>query len=223
MDSIEKILSSVRHQFGNTVNALQITLEVLNERYDSFDEIKKKEYFQRIYKVVEQQREMIGALKSYSIIDAQNQTTMAFCQLWELFLNVAQEKRKGSNIQLTPCSAPPLCWIKGNYMALNKIAEALVDNAIEALTSSQRPEIKFNSWKTSHEVCLQLADNGAGIKKSDMDKVWLPMFTNKKGKPGMGLTISQKLVRELTGRIEIDSVSGLGTTVQIWLKTVAKA
>jgi two-component system sensor histidine kinase AtoS len=223
MDSIEKILSSVRHQFGNTVNALQITLEVLNERYDSFDEFKKKEYFQRIYKVVEQQREMIGALKSYSIIDARNQTTMAFSQLWELFLNVAQEKRKGSSIQLTPCAAPPLCWIKGNHMALNKIAEALVDNAIESLCSSKWPEIKFRSWQTSHEVCLQMADNGVGIKKSDLDKVWFPMFTTKKGKPGMGLTISQKLVRELTGRIEIDSVSGLGTTVQIWLKTVAKA
>jgi C4-dicarboxylate-specific signal transduction histidine kinase len=223
MDSIEKVLSSVRHQFGNTINALQITLGVLNENYHSFDEFKKKEYLQRISKVVEQQRQMIGALKSYSVIDGRDQTIMPFSLWWGLFVNVSQEKCKGSKIQLASYPDPPSCWIKGNRMALNRIAETLVENAIEALWDSQRPEIALKSWVADHEVALQIADNGSGIKTSDMDKVWLPMFTTKKGKHGMGLAIAQKLVQELTGRIEIDSVSGLGTTVRIWLKSVAKA
>jgi C4-dicarboxylate-specific signal transduction histidine kinase len=158
---------------------------------------------------------MIGALKSYSLIDAQDQASMTFSECWELFMAVAQEKRRGSNIQLIPYSGPPLCWIKGNRMALKRIAETLVDNAMEALYDNQRPEIKLKSWIHDQDVCLQMADNGIGIKTSDLDKVWLPMFTTKKGKHGMGLAIAQKLVRELTGRIEIDSVSGLGTTVRI--------
>jgi two-component system sensor kinase FixL len=65
-----------------------------------------------------------------------------------------------------------------------------------------------------------MKDNGPGIKKNDMSKIFIPLFTTKPGKLGMGLPIARKLSLEMEGHMEIESVFGKGTEARLWLKTM---
>ena len=68
-------------------------------------------------------------------------------------------------------------------------------------------------------VQVEFSDTGEGISAEHREKVWEPFFTTKpEGKgTGLGLAICRRIVDEHGGRIEIESETGLGTTVRVTL------
>ena len=64
----------------------------------------------------------------------------------------------------------------------------------------------------SRTVELAIADTGAGIHSDNMNRVFKPFYTTKKGGIGLGLAISRKIVREHGGYINVKSKKGQGTT-----------
>jgi signal transduction histidine kinase len=219
-EPMEELLSIVRHQFGNTVNALQITMEVLQENYTVFDDEKRQTYFNRLFAIVAQQQTMIDALKSYSIYDLGERSDIFFPSLWDLFLETASELLERSNIVLNCTSKTPTIRILGNTMVVKQVLMSVLENAIEALEDTQHPEITIDMQVPPQRLIIEIADNGPGIDGEDLGKVFIPLFTTKRSKNGMGLAIARKLLQELTGRIEIDSVAGHGTKVRIQFKAI---
>ncbi|MDV3428611.1 MAG: HAMP domain-containing histidine kinase [Bacillota bacterium] len=58
-------------------------------------------------------------------------------------------------------------------------------------------------------------DNGKGIKKEELDKIFNPYFTTKQNGTGLGLAISKKLIKDMEGTIEIKSSENVGTEAVI--------
>jgi PAS domain S-box-containing protein len=73
-----------------------------------------------------------------------------------------------------------------------------------------------DSW-----VCLSLQDNGCGIEKAVIERMYEPFFTTKeKGEQrgtGLGLSIASSIVREHKGHLEVESQVGVGTTFRVYL------
>ncbi len=71
---------------------------------------------------------------------------------------------------------------------------------------------------TDHVVC-EVEDNGTGISKDILDKIWAPFFTTKEvGKgTGLGLSMVYGIVKQTGGYIYCDSEVGKGTTFRIYL------
>jgi len=66
-------------------------------------------------------------------------------------------------------------------------------------------------------VRVEFEDNGPGIPKEDMKRLFSPFFTTKPKGTGMGLAIARKIVTAHGGTIVLDSLEGKGTTARIWL------
>ena len=59
-------------------------------------------------------------------------------------------------------------------------------------------------------------DNGTGIGKTDIDRVFYPFFTTKEKGTGLGLSIAQKIAEEHGGKIGVESGGiGRGTTFRV--------
>jgi signal transduction histidine kinase len=73
-------------------------------------------------------------------------------------------------------------------------------------------------------MIIEVADNGKGIKKGDIENVTLPFYTTKDtgNGTGLGLSISYRIIKELGGTIELEPNVFKGTTVRISLKVVKK-
>jgi signal transduction histidine kinase len=65
----------------------------------------------------------------------------------------------------------------------------------------------------SARVHVEFFDNGAGIRREDIDKVFDPFFTTRRatGGTGLGLSLSFGIVREYGGTITVESVEGSHT------------
>jgi PAS domain S-box-containing protein len=66
-------------------------------------------------------------------------------------------------------------------------------------------------------VCIEIADNGAGIAHEDRERIFEPFFSRKKGGTGLGLFVSQSIVQHHHGRISVTSTSGAGTSFRVYL------
>ncbi|NTV34814.1 MAG: hypothetical protein HGA50_16185, partial [Deltaproteobacteria bacterium] len=80
---LEDLLSTLRHQLGNSVNALKVTLDVLHENFDLFNDEKKREYLERAKEVLGRQQAMVDAMRSYSSVNVNDQKPMDFLSFWE--------------------------------------------------------------------------------------------------------------------------------------------
>lgn len=102
---------------------------------------------------------------------------------------------------------------------LEFILNQIIINAIK-YRKEQRPEIKIEIVENKENVKLLIKDNGVGIKKSEIDRIFDKGFTgtngrNQKKSTGIGLYLCERLCEELGMTIEADSKENEYTKVMI--------
>jgi two-component system NtrC family sensor kinase len=66
-------------------------------------------------------------------------------------------------------------------------------------------------------VEVEIADTGSGIMVEEMEKIFQPFYTTKPGGTGLGLPITQGIVKEHGGEIAVQSEEGVGTRFKVRL------
>jgi signal transduction histidine kinase len=97
------------------------------------------------------------------------------------------------------------------------VIENLLKNALDAMEGKGRIEVRLKEEATS--VIIDVTDNGKGISKQNIQKVFKPGFTTKKRGWGLGLTLTRRIVEQYhKGQIFVkNSIPGKGTTFRIVL------
>ena len=95
----------------------------------------------------------------------------------------------------------------------------ILSNAIK-YSSGSREKIRVRACKEGNNVILEIADNGVGIPKQDLPRVFKPFFTGENGRDfkestGMGLYLVYEITKQLGHSVEIHSEVGKGTVVRI--------
>ena len=103
--------------------------------------------------------------------------------------------------------------IQGNRNSLKQVLLNIAKNSIEAMNEGGILEIyqDFNeriAWVT-------IKDNGPGIPKDILNNIFRPFFTTKPEGSGLGLSVSSSIVKNMGGKLLIDSKEGQGTRVKI--------
>jgi len=98
---------------------------------------------------------------------------------------------------------------------LQQVLVNLVKNAGQAMTTGGT--LTLQTGETSEDVWMSVSDTGGGIPQEQINRIFEPFYTTKKKGTGLGLMIVQRIVRAHSGRIELDSHVGRGTTFRIWL------
>ncbi len=98
---------------------------------------------------------------------------------------------------------------------MQQVLVNLVKNAMQAMTTGGT--LTLQTGEASDGVWVSVADTGGGIPQEQINRIFEPFYTTKKKGTGLGLMIVQRIVRAHSGRIELESNVGRGTTFRIWL------
>jgi len=219
MEVLDHIFILLRHELGNTVNSLKITLEVLLMNYGSFDDRRISKFLKRALGEVVKQHRLLDAMKLYSIADIDVMENISFISFWNTFLTSCKDKVRHKNIRFKEEIPIMPCTIKANEMGLSQVLNQLVDNAADAVEDIKNPEIKIKGCRSNNYVEILIKDNGCGIHDDHIQKIFIPFFTTKQGKAGLGLSIARKILIRMGGRIQVDNHPQMGTEARVWLKT----
>lgn len=140
----------------------------------------------------------------------------------------AEDEEKG--IRIVKAYDPSLPSVLGDREQLIQVFLNLVKNSIEAvakngeITVITRILTDFHwaeeGYKAAKMASIEIKDNGCGISKENLEKIFTPFFTTKAKGSGLGLALSFKIIKEHGGFFKIDSVPGKGTTVSVFLPIV---
>ncbi len=100
---------------------------------------------------------------------------------------------------------PPALKVMGNRLRLEQVLINLFQNALEALEGRDGARVKVSAEETADGVALAVADNGPGIPDAILKSLFTPFKTSKEKGLGLGLVISQDIVADYGGRIEVAS------------------
>lgn len=213
----EEILSTIRHQLGNSVNALKVTLDVLHENYDRFDDEKRKVYVNRGLHLLTRQQDMVEAMKSYAVPPVSPRDEIDFISFWEHFKKAAEAVLKSRNIRLICTQNIGRCKVRGHGPALQQALNHLLDNAVEAMVDVPDPKVALTVSRNETTLVIVVRDCGPGIGKEDMHRIFLPLYTTKPGKRGMGLPITRRLLAEMGGRLAVETGKSGGIQASVRL------
>jgi signal transduction histidine kinase len=71
-------------------------------------------------------------------------------------------------------------------------------------------------------IFIRIRDTGPGIPSDLIDRIFDPFFTTKSenGGTGLGLSIANKIIKSYSGKIDVTSEVGKGTTFEIVLQVL---
>src|SRR5208337_2402040 len=98
------------------------------------------------------------------------------------------------------------CPVEGGEEAASDIVSNLLVNALEASGKGGAIRIRFTQPRTRPE-CIELSieDQGRGIPKDKLDKIFQPFFTTRAGGTGLGLAIVKRRLDEIGGSVDCQS------------------
>ncbi|MBU5269908.1 sensor histidine kinase [Clostridium cochlearium] len=109
------------------------------------------------------------------------------------------------------------CKIKVNKMRFARAIINALDNSYSAINEiGGDRSIMISVYKIPQNVCIEIIDDGIGIRKELIDKVWNNGFSSKKS-TGFGLGFMKDVIKNHDGYIEIYSEPNKGTCIKITL------
>ena len=132
---------------------------------------------------------------------------------------IVHEELKASNIEYIVNIDPESIEFYADTKLIEQVLINLIKNAIHALENIENPIIYIKAYYNKRSrVAIQVIDNGQGILKDVLDKIFIPFFTTKPKGSGIGLSLSKQIMRlhggSITATSETENTDGRtrGTT-----------
>jgi PAS domain S-box-containing protein len=110
----------------------------------------------------------------------------------------------------------PLLRVLGRAAELREVLTNLLLNAIEAMPKGG--QINLRTWMEESGVCVAVSDTGVGMTAEVRRRLFDPFFTTKGTRgTGLGLSVSQAIIKGHHGTLTVDSEADRGTTFIITL------
>lgn len=140
-------------------------------------------------------------------------------------MDVAAALQKAADLHNDPATAmvtthipQELVMVMGDESLMVRTFNNLILNAIQAVPSSRKPQVKVAlQLKEGSTVLISISDNGSGIPEEIRDKVFIPNFSTKYTGSGIGLAVAKKGIENTGGRIWFETEHETGTTFYISL------
>jgi len=223
MDNIGFIFSGIRHEIGNPLNSIKMTISVLRKNLRTFSKDVIRAYIERTADEVTRMEYLLKSLKNFSMfekIDAGEHDLGVFLERY-LELVKRDFERKGIEVEMT--SIPYGVKVSIDPRALQQALLNIFANAADALAGRSRPSIHLQVQSNGSLAWLKIEDNGCGMTEIQQRQLFQPFSTTKDKGNGLGLVITQKLLAKMNASIEIRSTEAIGTVVRIALPLVTAA
>lgn len=135
----------------------------------------------------------------------------------ENVLVLLEHKIRRGKIEIHRQFAQHIPDIMADYEQIKQAFLNIIINAIQAVDNNGVIKIITLYNCSTNNVQASIIDNGAGIEPENISRLFDPFFTTKANGTGLGLFVSQRLVQNWQGMIEVHSILGQGSTFIVTL------
>ncbi len=218
LSRVGQLAAGIAHEIRNPLNYISLAVdhlktEMLPECHERREEL--EELVEKIREEVRRTNYMVVNFMNYGRPLKLRRASVPYGDLLAKVLPLVQERLTEQHItveQRFSNDLPPL-WVDPELLRncilnfVNNAAQAMPDGGV--ITLGAAPE--------AGRIRLTFADQGKGIAAEDIDKIFKPYFTTRDVGIGLGLAITERIVKEHGGAIDVESEPGKGTTFVVLL------
>lgn len=218
LDAVKTLAASVAHEIGNPLNALDIHLQLLARSLHGLDAEGRDSLEEMVGVARSEVRRLDGIITQFLQALRHSSPVLEPGDVIGLIgetLATLKAEIENRRIEVTVSGGgrvPPVMVDAGQ---IRQVFYNLVKNAMEAMPDGGHLDISVSaddSW-----LRVDFSDNGMGIPKESLGRIFDAYHTTKKKGTGLGLMIVQRIVKEHGGQIEVSSKEGEGTRFRIML------
>ncbi len=221
-------INNMTHEFKTPLSTISLAAQMLQDQSVS----KSPEMFGRLSGVISSEakrlRFQVDKVLQMSMFDDKNTASLKMKELDanELLLNIVNTfavkvEQNGGRIDYALDAADPYIFV--DEMHFTNVIFNLMDNAVKYKRYDVPISLEVRTWNSGDKFMLSIKDNGIGIRKEDLKKIFDRFYRVNTGNVhnvkgfGLGLAYVKQIVQAHRGTIRAESELGAGTTFTIVL------
>lgn len=216
LKSMLQLAVTVAHEVRNPIAGIGNAIQVISSKFPKDDPY--REIISEMTGQINRVDEIIANLLNYARPVPLN---LSKRRLRETLLNIVSFlKTSGGapevteNIDLPP-EVDPVVNI--DVKQFTQVFMNVVINAQQALAGVKDARLGIRAFEKDGRLHIEVSDNGPGVPEDIREKIFEPFFTTKHKGSGLGLAVSQKIIRSMEGEITLSSVPNRETRFTIIL------
>lgn len=226
-----RMAAGLAHEVKNPLGAIKGAAQLLGEDPDNEISVADREFVSIILEEVDRLDRVVDSVLSYARPAGGHAAVMDVGEVVVRTARVLEPESPGCRLVVT--RDKKLAKVEGDAEQLRQVLINLIRNAVQAMEGkgevlihvaplaaarARRSHVPSKRW-----LEISVRDAGPGIAPEARQNLFVPFFTTKQRGSGLGLAISQRIVEEMSGRIEVTSQPGLGTTFSVLLPAAGEA
>ncbi len=211
---LEEMASTLAHEIRNPLGSIKAAAQYLKSDTDSEE---NHALFDVITSEIDRLNNVVSRFLNYAKPGAIKPSTKNISDILKPIVALMRSKKLPEEILIRediPKDLPPV-WVDGEQMVQAVLNIAL--NGVEAMPKGGTLTIsaRIVDAKSSPQIEIAIQDTGEGIEKKVIERIFKPFYTTKDKGTGIGLAISQQIVKAHGGTIAVTSSPGRGSAFRI--------
>ncbi len=218
LEALSTLAAGVAHEVGNPLNSLGIHMQLLSREVEQLPEARQKKLLKSVKVAQDEIKRLDRTIRHFlSVVrpTKRNIEEININQLLENVLDFMYYEISGQNVAIVKKFETNMPRALLDQHQLRQAFFNIIKNAIQAMPNGGVLEV--TTAVDGNDMVIVFADDGVGIPKNKLNKVFDPYYTTKDSGSGLGLMIVYKIVKDHRGNIEIESEPGKGTKVRVTL------
>ncbi|HEY3448356.1 MAG TPA: ATP-binding protein [Myxococcales bacterium] len=221
LSSIGMLASGVAHEINNPLMGVMGCVKALSEH--SVDEKRTRDYFEAVQDGLERIRGTVQSLLDFARQRPPSPSALDAAEVIDSVTRLLQPLARKKDVEVASSVRSGEAQVQVDRTQIMQALVNVVMNALQAVKNGGRIRIAVVRGSGLGDeprlVGLRVEDDGVGMPKDVVAKVCDPFFTTKpEGEgTGLGMAITQGIVRAHGGDLTIESEVGVGTKVTLWL------
>lgn len=215
MALIGEVVSSIAHNLSNPLNIISGNADYLlldkKEGDEGYEELKIiVEETTRITKSI---RQILNFSKPVTLMKEE----VNIIQMLNDITQRAKYLSGNKNIEIKNNYDKKHTQVVLDKELMQDVVLNIINNSVQAI--KEDGEILLKTFRNNNHFLIEISDNGAGIDRENLSKIFKPFFTTKSyGQgTGLGLAFAERVIKKHDGEIEVKSIKGKGTTFRLKL------
>jgi two-component system, NtrC family, sensor kinase len=221
LTSLGLLAAGVAHEVNTPLAVISNYIQMLAKQMPDGDP--RQAIIEKIVKQTFRASEIVNNLLNFSRTGAAEAADIDVNRVVEETLSLVSHPLKTSQIQVVKHLSESLPAVRGSANKLQQVFLNLFLNARDAMPGGGLLEIRTGAHNGGVEI--EVVDTGAGIPREHINRIFDPFFTTKpNGRgTGLGLSVSYGIIKEHSGKIDVRSTPGKGTSFHVEFPAVRKS